>query len=31
VQWHPELLVGSIPIHLALYKALVYKARDVRR
>jgi len=31
VQWHPELLVGSIPIHLSLYKALVHKARELRR
>jgi putative glutamine amidotransferase len=31
VQWHPELLVGSIPIHLTLYKAFVHKARESRR
>jgi putative glutamine amidotransferase len=31
VQWHPELLISSIPVHLALYRALVQKAREVRR
>lgn len=30
VQWHPELLLGSMPVHLSLYKALVGKARDRR-
>jgi putative glutamine amidotransferase len=31
VQWHPELLVGTVPIHLSLYRGLVYRARDLRR
>lgn len=31
VQWHPELLVGSMPVHLGLYRALVHKARESRR
>jgi putative glutamine amidotransferase len=31
VQWHPELLVQAMPMHLGLYKALVAKAREMRR
>ena len=31
VQWHPELLISSLPIHLSLYKAFVHKARETRR
>lgn len=31
VQWHPELLIDTVPPHLALYKALVSRARDHRR
>jgi putative glutamine amidotransferase len=31
VQWHPELLVGTVPIHLSLYRGLVYRARELRR
>lgn len=31
VQWHPELLIQSIPIHLALYRGLVNRAREMRR
>jgi putative glutamine amidotransferase len=31
VQWHPELLLQTIPAHLSLYRGLVQKARDVRR
>jgi putative glutamine amidotransferase len=31
VQWHPENLIHSIPLHLGLYKGLVYRARDLRR
>jgi putative glutamine amidotransferase len=31
VQWHPENLIQTIPLHLALYRSLVYKARDLRR
>ncbi|MFZ5470416.1 MAG: gamma-glutamyl-gamma-aminobutyrate hydrolase family protein [Myxococcota bacterium] len=31
VQWHPELLVNTVPANLGLYRALVNKARDGRR
>jgi putative glutamine amidotransferase len=31
VQWHPELLLLSMPLHLGLYRALVQKAREARR
>jgi putative glutamine amidotransferase len=31
VQWHPELLLQSMPLQLGLYRALVQKARDARR
>lgn len=31
VQWHPELLVATVPIHLSLYKGLVHRARELRR
>jgi putative glutamine amidotransferase len=31
VQWHPELLVQTVPAHLSLYRALVHKARDSKR
>jgi putative glutamine amidotransferase len=31
VQWHPELLLQSMPLQLGLYRALVQKARDTRR
>jgi len=31
VQWHPETLVNAMPAHLGVYKALVVKARDMRR
>lgn len=31
VQWHPELLIHTVPVHLGLYKALVHKARENRR
>ncbi len=31
VQWHPELLIETVPPHLGIYRALVHKARDVRR
>jgi putative glutamine amidotransferase len=30
VQWHPELLVDTVPPHLGLYRALVTRARDRR-
>ena len=31
VQWHPELLLQSMPLQLGLYRALVQKAREARR
>lgn len=31
VQWHPELLVESIPAHLALYRAFISRAREMRK
>ena len=31
VQWHPELMLQSVPGHLGIYKVLVTRARDVRR
>jgi putative glutamine amidotransferase len=31
VQWHPELLISAIPLHLGLYRGLVNKAREMRR
>lgn len=31
VQWHPELLIQSVPAHLSLYKGLVARARESRR
>jgi putative glutamine amidotransferase len=31
VQWHPELLIQSVPLHLSIYKMLVHKAREMRR
>ncbi|MGO8971799.1 MAG: gamma-glutamyl-gamma-aminobutyrate hydrolase family protein [Myxococcaceae bacterium] len=31
VQWHPELLLQSMPLQLGLYRALVQKARETRR
>jgi putative glutamine amidotransferase len=31
IQWHPELLINSIPLHLGLYRGLVNKARELRR
>jgi putative glutamine amidotransferase len=31
VQWHPELLIDSVPANLSLYRALVGKAREARR
>jgi putative glutamine amidotransferase len=31
VQWHPELLMSSIPVHFTLYKTFVQKAREMRR
>lgn len=31
VQWHPELLLASVPLHLGLYKGFIHKARENRR
>ena len=31
VQWHPELLIQTVPIHLGLYRGLVNRAREMRR
>jgi putative glutamine amidotransferase len=31
VQWHPEMLLQSMPLHLGVYRGLVIRARDVRR
>jgi putative glutamine amidotransferase len=31
VQWHPELLVHTVPAHLSLYRGLVQRARESRR
>lgn len=31
VQWHPELLVQTMPVHLGIYKGFVGKARESRR
>ena len=31
VQWHPELMMNTIPAHLGIYKGLVSKARESRR
>lgn len=31
VQWHPELLLDTVPAHLSIYRALVNSARDRRR
>ena len=30
VQWHPELMIDTVPAHLGLYKVLVARARDRR-
>lgn len=31
VQWHPELMVSSLPIHLGVYKVFVHRARERSR
>jgi putative glutamine amidotransferase len=31
VQWHPELLIHTIPAHLGIYRGFVAKAREIRR
>ncbi len=31
VQWHPETLLNTVPLHMGLYRAFVHKARENRR
>ncbi|MGA9524495.1 MAG: gamma-glutamyl-gamma-aminobutyrate hydrolase family protein [Myxococcaceae bacterium] len=31
VQWHPEMLIHTIPTHMGLYRGFVGKAREARR
>jgi putative glutamine amidotransferase len=31
VQWHPEYMATTIPVHMGLYKSFVQKAREHRR
>jgi putative glutamine amidotransferase len=31
VQWHPELLLGTVPLHFGIYKTFISKARENRR
>jgi putative glutamine amidotransferase len=31
VQWHPEALIHTVPSHLAIYKGLVARAKELRR
>lgn len=31
VQWHPELLIHTVPLHFGIYKTFIAKARDSRR
>lgn len=31
VQWHPELMIDTVPPHLGIYRTLVQKAREARR
>lgn len=31
VQWHPEMMLVAIPVHLGVYKVFVQKAREYRR
>ena len=31
VQWHPEMLISTMPLHLGLYKTFIHKARESRR
>lgn len=31
VQWHPELLLQTVPLHFGLYRAFINKARESRR
>ena len=31
IQWHPEMLINTMPLHLSIYRAFVHKARESRR
>jgi putative glutamine amidotransferase len=31
VQWHPELLIHTVPAHFGIYRGFVAKAREIRR
>ncbi|HXX32424.1 MAG TPA: gamma-glutamyl-gamma-aminobutyrate hydrolase family protein [Myxococcaceae bacterium] len=31
IQWHPELMLQTMPLQLGLYRALVHRAREARR
>ncbi|WP_309889308.1 gamma-glutamyl-gamma-aminobutyrate hydrolase family protein [Archangium sp.] len=31
VQWHPELMLNSVPAHIGVYRAFIAKAREHRR
>lgn len=31
VQWHPELMIDSVPPHLGLYRAFVARARELKK
>jgi putative glutamine amidotransferase len=31
VQWHPEYMVNTLPVHGGIYKVFIHKARDYRR
>jgi putative glutamine amidotransferase len=31
VQWHPEYMMNTIPLHLGIYRTFVQKAREFRR
>jgi putative glutamine amidotransferase len=31
VQWHPELMLNTVPIHVGVYRTFIQKAREHRR
>jgi putative glutamine amidotransferase len=31
VQWHPELMLNTVPTHMGIYRAFIHKAREHRR
>ncbi|MCI0571251.1 MAG: gamma-glutamyl-gamma-aminobutyrate hydrolase family protein [Myxococcaceae bacterium] len=31
VQWHPEYMVNTVPVHLGIYKTFIQRARESRR